>query len=240
MTSTDWATLRDAYGPAEAVPALLTAAEASSTSSGDAWDDVWSRLCHQGTVYPASFAAIPILTEMAMRAGAGGYVPALHLAAAIIASTDGPIERLDARERYAVELDQLRRMAEQGLALAADDTEFIYGLEALMAFEDGGVWQRNLNHVADGELPLECPSCGDFCLLEWEGPNFFLKGPTDASATPTPIAACEPPIVSVEGRLLGLARAHGRTALAETLRVVFGGAVCPNCHAGFTVPTALF
>ena len=64
---TEWASLRDAYGSAELVPALLAAAEEAGTDEGDRRDDLWSRLCHQGTVYSASYAALPALAEMSQR-----------------------------------------------------------------------------------------------------------------------------------------------------------------------------
>ena len=48
---TDWALLTDAYGPADEIPALLADA---STDDSSAWDELWGRLCHQGTVSTAS------------------------------------------------------------------------------------------------------------------------------------------------------------------------------------------
>lgn len=236
---TDWAALRHAYGSAEDLPDLLAAAEGSAGPSGDAWDAVWSRLYHQGTVYPASFGAVPALAAMATRAGDGGYVPAVHLVACIVAATDGPSDSPDIRGRYSVELGGLRDMAERCLALAADDTEFLYGLEALMAFENGGVWQRNLNHVADGELPFDCPDCGEFLLLDLEGPEFLLKNFSDGFVAPTRVDAIEPTDGSDEARLIRLARAHRRGNVAEKFRHLFGRARCPSCAGEFRVPDAL-
>lgn len=62
--SIDWASLRCAYGTAERVPELLRRAEAAGPDFGDEWDDLWSYICHQGTVYSASYAAVPTLTAM--------------------------------------------------------------------------------------------------------------------------------------------------------------------------------
>lgn len=89
---TDWASLRSCYGSAENVPDLLRAAERSGGDFGDAWDAVWNELYHQGTVYSASYAAIPILTAMSLRQQPRGYMASLHLAGAIIATNDGPPE----------------------------------------------------------------------------------------------------------------------------------------------------
>jgi len=66
QTSVDWFSLRDAFDDAAAVPSLLK--QLVSTDSADreaAIDELWSRLCHQETVYSASAAAIPSLVEAA-------------------------------------------------------------------------------------------------------------------------------------------------------------------------------
>lgn len=51
---TSWTSLRDAYGTAGPVEPLL---ERGDTQDRTIWDELWSRLCHQGTVYSASYAA---------------------------------------------------------------------------------------------------------------------------------------------------------------------------------------
>jgi hypothetical protein len=71
LTSERWRTLTDAYGPAEPVPSLLaqlSSFPAETPSRSDPWFSLWSRLCHQGDVYPASFAAVPHIIGAAARA----------------------------------------------------------------------------------------------------------------------------------------------------------------------------
>lgn len=55
-----WTELSHAYGPAREVPDLLRAMYAGDM---DAWQDFWNFLMHQGTLYPATVAVIPILLE---------------------------------------------------------------------------------------------------------------------------------------------------------------------------------
>ena len=236
---TDWASLQDGYGSAEHVTALLAAANDAGTDQGGVWDDLWGRLCHQGTVHSASYAALPALTKMSLQHAASGYVAALHLAAAIIASNDGPGDSASVRQRYENEIAELRTVAARNLQHAKDDIEFVYGLQALMAFEDGGVWQRNLQCIADGELELDCPSCGEHLLLGLDGPEFRVESFSDASLAPTAVTPGVPPGATVEGRLLALAHANDRPAVANKLPYLFGGTTCPRCHVSFRVPQAL-
>jgi hypothetical protein len=68
----EWLELRDAYGCAEKIPSLLSTVEADPSPRHDGeegpWFSLWSALCHQDTVYSASFAAVPHLIRIASTA----------------------------------------------------------------------------------------------------------------------------------------------------------------------------
>lgn len=236
---TDWASLQHIYGPAADIPALLVAADAAHSDDAPEWDELWGLLYHQGTVYPASYAAIPILADIAERHAPTGHNMALYLAAAIVAS-GGPSDPAVVRQQHSDSLRRLRDLAERQLALASGDVDFVYRLEALMAFEDGDVWQRNLANFANGELELECPGCGEPLLLNLDGPPFRLINFFDGSIAPTHVQPVEPGEATVEGRLLALARAHGRFEVAGKLPVLFGRATCPSCTTAFDIPSVLY
>ena len=236
---TAWGSLRDVYGSAEQVPSLLAAAEASGAQNSGVWDELWGRLCHQGTVAEASYAALPVLAAMSERHEAAGYVPAVHLAACIIASTDGPEPSAAIRQRYEDAVSGLRAVAERNLRHAADDTDFVYGLQALMAFENGGVWQRNLHFLANGEAEFACPSCAEQLLLDLDARPFAVRSFVDASLEPTAVAPADTPPQACERRMLALAHDEGRPEVAKGLKVLFGTATCPNCGTTFPIATAL-
>jgi hypothetical protein len=63
-----WAGLSHAYGTAEDVPALLRRAGSAGDGAGNAISELYGRLFHQGTVYPATGAAVPFLVELARSA----------------------------------------------------------------------------------------------------------------------------------------------------------------------------
>ncbi|QSR30891.1 hypothetical protein CFI00_10370 [Nocardioides sp. S5] len=234
---TDWGVLEHAYGPAGDVPDLLAAAERSGTEPGSAWDELWSRLCHQGTVYPASHAGLSHLAAIAERQGPAGYVAALDLASAIIASTDGPVAPDVVRHQHAGAIRRLCELAERNLPHASTDTELIHALQALVAFEDLGVWQRHLEGLADGALPLTCPRCGAFLVADLSGVDPHVRDDTDASVPTTAVRPADPSEGSLGARLIGHAGDH--PTVVHRLRHALGEGACPACGEAFLVEHAL-
>jgi hypothetical protein len=232
--------MHDGYGSAEPVPSLLTAAEEYGSDQNGPWDELWARLYHQGTVYSASYATLPALARMSQQHPPSGYVAALHLAAAIVASTDGPTDAATVRLHYTRELSSLRIVAAANLRHAEDDTDFLYGLQALMAFEDGGVWQRHLCRLADGELEVDCPACDEHLLVNLDLPVATAESFADGSLPPTTLTRISEPVAAtVEARLLALARANDRPRVADKLPYLFGTVDCPRCHVSFQISDAL-
>jgi len=61
-----WSELSHAYGFAGNIEPLLKSLYSfppESDSKSDPWHTLWSSLCHQGDVYSASFAAVPIIVD---------------------------------------------------------------------------------------------------------------------------------------------------------------------------------
>jgi hypothetical protein len=234
----DWAMLHDVYGSAEQVPSLLKAAEQGDDS---AWHELWSRLCHQGTVSNASFAALPELAAMAERHPAAGYVPPLGLAASIISASDRPLGFDSARDRYAVELGALRSLAERSVNVAKDSGDFVYALQFLMAFEGVPVWQNHLESLADKELQVSCPNCDEYLYVALGDPDFKARLATSREgAVATPLAPAEPNgLPSIEARMHNLAIDRSQGEVAVQMLYLFGHATCPNCNHTFLIPQAL-
>ena len=59
----DWARLKHAYGPATDVPAMLRELAGDGEAS-HAFDELFTSLNHQGSVYSATSAAIPFLIQI--------------------------------------------------------------------------------------------------------------------------------------------------------------------------------
>jgi hypothetical protein len=67
-----WAKLSHAYGSASDIPDLLRKLAENPMPAGDCetepWFSLWSALCHQGHVYPASYAALPHIVAICLAA----------------------------------------------------------------------------------------------------------------------------------------------------------------------------
>ncbi len=67
LNDAKWATLTHAYGSAADIPSLLGKAATFPPDTGnnaEPYFTLWSSLCHQGDVYPASYAAVPHFASM--------------------------------------------------------------------------------------------------------------------------------------------------------------------------------
>jgi hypothetical protein len=84
LEKVDWASLTHAYGEATDVPPLLR-----SLLSADAKErersiyDLFGNIWHQGTVYPATAAAVPFLYELLIAPGVPGKTDIVQLLACI-------------------------------------------------------------------------------------------------------------------------------------------------------------
>ena len=124
IAASDWGKLRHAYGLATDIPGLL--ARASSAPAPQAFDDepwfsLWSALCHQGTVYPASYAAVVELVGIAFSREGGARAECLLLAACIEVerhAPDAPAMPDSLQESYAAALDAGAHLAATAMSQA--------------------------------------------------------------------------------------------------------------------------
>ncbi|MFR9724804.1 hypothetical protein ACL02R_15790 [Streptomyces sp. MS19] len=231
---THWPHLTHAYGSAADIPALLD----RITAERDAllWNDLWSALCHQGSVYPASFAALPWLSATAGGEDREQAVHALVLAGAIVAGAGGPV-----RTEYAAEITNLLAAAGACLATATDRAGYTGLLGAVLGLEGAAGWSEDLAAgLGDEEYEVPCPACdaglsvvlgerGFFCADGWEA----LPGHEDTTRPLVPTAPED--LAGMGRRLYDMTLGDGQHEVARLLTHVFGRAVCPGCGTGFPV-----
>ena len=236
---TNWSELHDCYGSAEQIPALLAQASNTPDASAPIWDELWGRLCHQGTAYEASYAALPILARMAAAMPLTIGQPALSLAAGILLSGSQPELEADARRRYASELAALRDVNERLLALDQNATDFLYTLWALAALDGHWAWAAQMDSLVCDEIEgVECPVCKDTFDLVREGDLGERVAFKDAIRGLAVTPASEADLDGVCARLYALASEHGQAGVAAGLLALGGTVTCPLCGAAFAVAHA--
>ena len=139
----NWKDLKHAYGSAEDIPEIIS--ELRPDPNSPAWDDLSSRVCHQGTTYSASPAVLPFLLSIASNWSTTDRAMPLALAGSIVAA---PQTILDGYEEI---VEGLRRLALETLknpGLPREDR--IYIMQSALAFQGDRLWGRVLDQLNDG------------------------------------------------------------------------------------------
>lgn len=238
---TDWSTLTHAYGDATDLPALL--ARLSPDPDADVWYELWSRLCHQGTVYSASFAALPALANAAEQWKPAERAQSLALAAAILASDDVQGCRDDLLSPVAWVVPHFQQLCRDSLAEGGtSQTEFIHLMQAARASDGDPFWGQQLDHLASGEFSGVCPSCGTDLYLVIGEHGFFTTAEEWIRRPETHRTAIEPngrALPGVGRWLFETARRAHQQEVAGWIPYVFGNGVCPKCDRIFAVADAI-
>ncbi|MER6470956.1 hypothetical protein [Streptomyces collinus] len=227
---TDWSQLKHAYGSAQDIPALFSRLEAEPTR--ELWSDLWSRLCHQGSTYSASFAALAWLTDVASQRGQNRD-DALLLAGAIVAGAD---EKTLAP--YADKIEPLRLLANDRIREPANPDVYVYLLQAAMAFDGVPVWSECLEGLAEEEYEASCPECemGVFIVIGEAGYFSAVGDYEPGDPAGIPLRPALPDDLDGPARqLYGAAYEAGAERVAVGLTHLFGSATCAECGSEFSV-----
>ncbi len=182
---TDWSKLIDVGGSAEYLPELLE--ELESSRDPEIIEELWDRLCHQGSVYSASFAALPGLIKIAEQwYPSGECLQIIWLAIAILTGEDGdnmcrphdPSEEEEQqvwtttsdrinvdspnRNLYQTEIDALLRLTEACLQQSnLSNNNFVDILSSIAALKGYPQWGEALEYFSRSSYGWggNCDSC---------------------------------------------------------------------------------
>jgi hypothetical protein len=124
------------------------------------------------------------------------------------------------RATYVAEIASLRELAIGCMADASSDSMFVYLQQAVLGFDGDEIWGKELDHLNDGEVDVQCPACGEELLVELHAGDVEI----------------EPSLCSeLAGRLHAEAVQAGRESVATALTYLFGQISCPECDTQFNL-----
>jgi hypothetical protein len=159
-----WNNLRHAYGTAGDVPDMLRMLASKSSQQREAtWDRLWSALCHQGSIYEATFAAVPHVVAIGVARAIDERLDYCAFVGAVAASAArAPNEvkcPVDIEFGVRSAIEDAKRMA---LASWTRDTSPRVALRfaiALAGLRNEVALEDCLQGISDGEQVPGCPHC---------------------------------------------------------------------------------
>lgn len=162
LDSPRWNDLTHAYGSAADIPTLLVqlkTAPPQRDGTLEPWYSLWSALCHQYDVYPASYAALPHIVAIARARSGRDRLDHLLLAVSIEACRhleDAPPIPADLQDAYQQGLKQAADLTMECLGLDWQEAETRHLLGALAITR--GQPQLGMA-IMELDQETECPNC---------------------------------------------------------------------------------
>jgi hypothetical protein len=240
LSSTRWSQLRDAFGDGTRVPHLIAMLAAGNP---DAIADLYASIYHQGSVYSASFAAVPHLVDIARRERSPSFrAEILVLVGSIATARHDPVDipPEDVRTDCDVAVRAALPLVLPALKHSLEPTSAVYLLEVAAGLAGFTTLGRVLHGFIDEEFCITCPTC-DLELYIWPTEAALetaAEDPVRHPRTPrTPIVPGPPP-GSPHGVAYQWLLTEGGAALPaiqQHLRYLFGSGTCPSCKAAFSL-----
>jgi hypothetical protein len=237
LKSPRWSKLRQAYGAATDVPDLL---QRLADGDREAIWELYATICHQGTVYSASYAAVPHLAKIASATRRPRpRAEILTLLGSIVAGADRAEIPADLQADYDAALPAALKQALTTLQEPIGRSAAVYLLEVAAALAGRPLPHGALTGFVDEELTLECPRCKRELFL-WptkQGLSTAAEDPVLEPKTPR-IPVIPGPELKHAETYRWLMRKGGEAALSligARLASLFGAGTCPLCGAPFSV-----
>ncbi|MGK5737611.1 hypothetical protein [Micromonospora sp. URMC 103] len=192
---------------------VLASAGADPTSP--AWDFIWQESCHQGTCDPTRAVLLPWLAQTCAAFAREDREKKVVLAGFIALDADDA-----SLAAYADEITTLRAFAVDCLPNASSDSMFVYLQQAVLGFDGDEIWGKELDHLNDGEVDVQCPECDEELLLDLESEDSGIESGLSSE---------------LARRLHAEAVQAGRESVAVGLTRLFGRFSCPSCSTRFNL-----
>lgn len=246
LDSPQWTTLNHAYGSAKDTPELLKQLREPAGWTKASREKLWSSLCHQGTTYSASYAAVPHLVALTAALPRKLRLECLHFVGAVVAAPDADAAPSALAASFEEAVAKARELALHELRTSKEEdrTSFIYLLQTVAALHRWPFFGSNLDQLIDGEFSADCPECGTALYVNVEKDGFS----TSVDDPAVKKNAARLPVAAVEGaggkrgplaQLVTFCDQAGQPEVAKLLRALTGKATCPKCQHTFDLLPAL-
>jgi hypothetical protein len=242
LDSAYWSELTHAYGKATDVPSALT-----KLASGDdeALGQLFGSVCHQGSVYSASFAVFPHLLRIAEEASAADIrADILALAGAIATSKDNRCDkplRADIKSEYESSLSRALNLMLATLQEPIEPATAVYVLQAAAGLKGFVALEHVLSGFVDEEFCIQCPNC-ESELYIWPSDVGLTIAAEDPVRSPeTPRTAVQPgplqgsPHANAYHWLIEVGGGAALSKIGHRLAHLFGLGRCPSCAQEFSL-----
>lgn len=236
----NWSDFKHAYGNASDLGEILE--QMSPDMKTPVWGELFSRICHQGSVYSASFEALPVLLEQASQWPPVDRCMILGLASAIVVGepAGGTREQMISGKEWV--LPRFHKLTLESLAVEGyRQNDFVYLLQAACAFEGDTLWGSRLEGFVDEEFHGLCPKCESELHFVFTDDIFITAEEWVNSVTKrTPIVPQELAKLPALGQWLHkTCKAGGQSRLAELFLYLFGNGQCPDCDTTISIVEAV-
>ncbi|MFF2732215.1 hypothetical protein ACFVS9_30435 [Streptomyces sp. NPDC058008] len=226
----NWAQMYDCYGDVDRVPALLARAEREDDTG--TWDELGYRLIlEHDMVFPASFAALPLLVEMASRSPR-----AQGLAGAIVQRAAGSHGCDDLLAGCAAAIGAFRELLDRYVRSKPDD--YLAAFRDLIAAEGHYHWSAVLGDFADDFYQVDCPHCAVEVTIAIGGYGRYsaIRDWNLGDMDRRDLRPASPEELSGVGRWMHETVVRDREmVLADGIAHLFGRAECPRCASVFKI-----
>lgn len=233
-----WASLPHAYGSAEDVPELIAALARGEDRRKTAnmregvWHQIWSALCHQGSVYTATFAAVPHIVAIGLTRSRDEQLDFWAFVGGVVTPMDAAPIPDDLRPAYEAAVARARAEVVHCIVGGIDERTACWGLRAVAGLRGWREIGNGVEGIACDEITPECPGCGEQLYVTTVELPFVVS--VDDPVRGKPKRTTTPMTTAPRAELVDLA-ALARNAeldlLARKIEALESTVTCPSCAA---------
>jgi hypothetical protein len=187
-------------------------------------------LCHQGTVYTATYAALPHVVAIGAQRPAGAQLHFWMFAGAVARSQHAAEVPADLREDFEQAVRHAHELVLPWFAPGVDEHDALWLAAAVAGLRRQSALALIVEGITDEELVVACTRCHRELFVDVREPPFLVRDevhPGPRGVLPTRVVP-RPPRAELRA-LAELLAGAGLEAAAARLLALDGNVSCPGC-----------